>query len=115
MKRLIFIFAMLTGCFLSVAQAQIKVGVAPLYPLTQSSKRWAGMKQEVVRPMYLSAHQYRTPQQIPVAKSPLGPRDYYQQHFGFFCKQEWNWEKQIQVPVKLRLGTYQAAQRMEGK
>ena len=49
------------------------------------------------------------------AAPPVGPADYYQQHFGFFCKREWNWEKQTKMPVKLRLGTYQHAQRMEGK
>ncbi|QHS61647.1 hypothetical protein [Chitinophaga agri] len=50
-----------------------------------------------------------------VVKSPLKPNDYYDQHFGFFCKKEWNWEKQTQFPVKLRLGSYQEAQRLEGK
>ncbi|HEU4551190.1 MAG TPA: hypothetical protein VFS25_00080 [Chitinophaga sp.] len=47
--------------------------------------------------------------------SAMAPGTYYQQHFGVFCKQEWLLEKQIHVPVKLRLGTYQYTQRLEGK
>jgi hypothetical protein len=34
---------------------------------------------------------------------------------GFFCKQEWNWQKHTGVPVKIRLGDYQYAQKQEGK
>jgi len=46
---------------------------------------------------------------------PVLPNTYYHHYFGFFCKQEWKWEKQTRLPVKLRLGSYQHAQRMEGK
>jgi len=45
----------------------------------------------------------------------VAPGAYYQQHFGVFCKQEWLLEKQVHVPVKLRLGTYQYTQKLEGK
>jgi hypothetical protein len=45
----------------------------------------------------------------------VAPAVYYQQHFGVFCKQEWEWEKQTRLPVKLRLGNYQYTQRLEGK
>ncbi len=40
---------------------------------------------------------------------------YYDQHFGFFCKKEWTWQKQTGIPVKLRLGSYDLTQRQEGK
>ncbi|NML36202.1 hypothetical protein HHL17_03230 [Chitinophaga sp. G-6-1-13] len=40
---------------------------------------------------------------------------YYDQHFGFFCKKEWTWQKQTGIPVKLRLGSYQLTQQQEGK
>lgn len=40
---------------------------------------------------------------------------YYDQHFGFFCKKEWVWQKQTGIPVKLRLGSYDLTQRQEGK
>ncbi|NLR59810.1 hypothetical protein HGH93_16995 [Chitinophaga polysaccharea] len=45
----------------------------------------------------------------------LAPNAYYQQHFGFFCKQEWTWQKHTGLPVKLRLGDYGYTQRLEGK
>ncbi|MCW3462434.1 hypothetical protein [Chitinophaga nivalis] len=45
----------------------------------------------------------------------VAPNFYYQQHFGFFCKQEWNWQKQTGIPVKLRLGNYAYTQQLEGK
>nr|WP_295875399.1 hypothetical protein [uncultured Chitinophaga sp.] len=40
---------------------------------------------------------------------------YYDQHFGFFCKKEWVWQKQTGIPVKVRLGSYDLTQRQEGK
>lgn len=45
----------------------------------------------------------------------MAPHTYYDQHFGFFCKQEWSWQKQTGIPVKLRLGNYELTQRQEGK
>jgi hypothetical protein len=95
--------------------AQTGIVVAPLYPLTKSSKLWIASKTAVAAPIYFSSLQVRNSPPLPVAKSPLRPYDYYQQHFGFFCKQEWNWEKQTLLPVKVRLGSYQEAQRLEGK
>ena len=43
----------------------------------------------------------------------LAPDAYYQQHFGFFCKQEWTWQKHTGLPVKLRLGDYGYTQQLE--
>lgn len=43
----------------------------------------------------------------------MAPDTYYQQHFGFFCKQEWTWQKHTGLPVKLRLGNYSYTQRLE--
>lgn len=45
----------------------------------------------------------------------VAPDAYYQQHFGYFCKKEWAWEKRTGVPVKLRLGNYDYTQKIEGK
>ncbi|WP_143059058.1 hypothetical protein [Chitinophaga arvensicola] len=55
----------------------------------------------------------REPAITPVYR--MAPDAYYQQHFGFFCKQEWSWQKQTGIPVKLRLGSYSYAQQQEGK
>ena len=45
----------------------------------------------------------------------MAPDTYYRQHFGFFCKQEWTWQKHTGLPVKLRLGNYSYTQQLEGK
>lgn len=45
----------------------------------------------------------------------LAGNTFYKKDFGFFCKQEWNWQKHTGVPVKIRLGDYQYAQKQEGK
>lgn len=115
MKRMAAIAGLLLITCLSHLSAQIKIAVAPLYHLTKSSKLWSNDKKEVVTPVYLSSFQLTQSEQIPAATTPLKPEEYYQQHFGFFCKKEWKLEKQTQIPVKLRLGTYQEAQRIEGK
>lgn len=41
--------------------------------------------------------------------------NYYTQNFGFFCKKEWEFEKLVNVPLKLRLGSVQYCDWMEGK
>ena len=41
--------------------------------------------------------------------------NYYTTHFGFFCKQELQLEKAVKMPIKIRLGSVQEVDRMEGK
>lgn len=61
--------------------------------------------------------------EMPVAAPPptaypvylLAPNTYYEQHFGFFCKQEWVLQKHTGVPVRFRLGNYSYTQQLEGK
>jgi hypothetical protein len=115
MKKMASIAGLLLISCLAHLSAQTRTTVAPLYPLTKSNKLWAENKNERLAPAYLFSSQLTDNKQLPAAKAPLGPADYYQQHFGFFCKKEWNWEKQTQLPVKVRLGSYQEAQRIEGK
>ena len=110
MKKLILLLVMVPVLSKAQQKAISQLSVAPLYPLINKVTTPV-MTSPVVD--FSSAQLLST--SAPKVKSPVGPRDYYQQCFGYFCKREWNWEKQTKVPVKLRLGTYQEAQRIEGK
>ena len=40
---------------------------------------------------------------------------YYVNHLGIFCKEELRMENTLHVPLRLRLGSLQEVNRMEGK
>ncbi len=42
-------------------------------------------------------------------------QSYYTQHFGFFCKKELAVEKATRIPLRLRLGSLQQCNYLEGK
>jgi len=74
-----------------------RLGLQPV-SLLSSLPRTFPARQPVVTPVYR-----------------LAPDAYYQQHFGFFCKKEWAWQRQTGLPLKFRLGSYSYAQQQEGK
>ncbi|MFI5152614.1 MAG: hypothetical protein ACHQET_04725 [Chitinophagales bacterium] len=47
--------------------------------------------------------------------SQIFPSDYYVQHQGFFCKQEWSLEKKSHIPLRFRLGSLEYCNWLEGK
>lgn len=68
-----------------------------------------------VKLLSLPDQKFPAPEPVTTPVYRMAPDAYYQQHFGFFCKQEWSWQKQTGIPVKFRLGSYSYAQQQEGK
>ncbi|HJT74338.1 MAG TPA: hypothetical protein VJ720_09975, partial [Chitinophaga sp.] len=90
MRRRILLSALFLTAGTTVLKGQDKVF---LYPLTKSNKSVLMQYQREIAPV--NACFYGTSESVlqPSVKRPVSPNDYYQQHFGFFCKQEWVWEK----------------------
>lgn len=51
---------------------------------------------------------------IPLLKLPVPP-SYYAERLGFFCKQEIKLDKISTIPVRFRLGSMEACDKLEGK
>ena len=46
---------------------------------------------------------------------PLLPENYYSTHLGFFCKKELQVEKTTKIPLRIRLGSVEYTDQLEGK
>jgi len=52
---------------------------------------------------------------FPISPFSIISPNYYSQNFGFFCKKELQIEKVTKLPIKIRLGSVQQCDWMEGK
>ena len=43
------------------------------------------------------------------------PGSWHTRQWGFMCRQEWKWEKQYGLPLRLRLGSLDYVNKLEGK
>ncbi len=85
----------------AIAWKPLKASLAPV----NNKNTWFPSKRTAISPPAPTAYLNTS---IPL------PDSYYQQGFGFFCKREWELQQKVHVPVKVRLGSYQAAQAQEG-
>jgi hypothetical protein len=49
-----------------------------------------------------------------IGRRPIMP-DYFTRRWGIFCETEWRFEKKTGLPLRLRLGSLEYVDRLEGK
>ena len=52
---------------------------------------------------------------LPAFSMNIIPADYYTKNMGFFCKKELSLEKSTKIPLRLRLGSLNYCNYLEGK
>ncbi|MGV3764936.1 MAG: hypothetical protein ACO1NW_02370 [Chitinophagaceae bacterium] len=111
MQRLVIVFLILfnTLVFKSFSQK------VPEFSLMRSTEiLW---KKNHAKPVMLFSTKFLMADSAAVQKAQVKPlmADFHTRHWGFFCAQEWKMEKAIRFPVKMRLGSVEYVDRMEGK
>ena len=69
-----------------------------------------GKEKQPVRPVYIRPGVNSNPASCNVISA-----NYYTSHFGFFCKQELQFEKATKIPLRFRLGSLQYNDYLERK
>lgn len=84
-----------------------------LVKMDRLSGQWAptGWAKPGVSTSAASPVQWRGAMALPVTGS-LGLHEVYS---SFFCKREWEFEKKTHIPLRVRLGSLEACNRLEGK
>lgn len=106
--RIIFLCALLIG-IKSVCVAQFS-----LKPVLNDSTKPKFSLLTISQKPLLSANPV-FPVGFTMSSMPILPANYYTKHFGFFCKQEWKFEKTTSLPFRFRLGSVQQVDLLEGK
>jgi len=83
-----------------------------LFCFTASAQTHADTANVMVKPFFAPLD---TPKQKPVFLPLMVPGNYYAAHLPFFCSTELKIQKALKFPVKFRLGSVEACDRLEGK
>ena len=87
--------------------------VKMLFCLSASAQTHADSAQTAAKPIKFSTRDSAL--QKPVFILPVLPADYYATHLPFFCSTELKLQKALKFPVKFRLGSVEACDKLEGK
>ena len=90
----------------------LKVDVNPKAKYNYGDK-YKGRYKDTHHKIYLRKREAMT--QDEKEKMKLYKRNYYLQNIGLFCKQEWKFEKATKIPLRIRLGSLQQCNWLEGK
>lgn len=114
---LVVCLSMLTAGFVSAQERAVLIEkkIPERLELVRTD-RLAGLSALPVWPKPASgvAGAVQAPERVVLRPEMVG-EDYYTQHFGFFCKREWEFEKRTHIPLRVRLGSLEACNRLEGK
>lgn len=94
---------------------QTKYSSSSLGLYTQNSQRTAI---ENTRMHFLSRANHQLLNNHPYQRltTPISlSADHYVENLSFFCRQEYKWEKTTKVPLRIRVGTLQQCNALEGK
>jgi len=108
-------------------------GLAANAQVTSASGKWVPNKRSplladpaVTSARTLAAQVFPAPYGLPAPANPTSawftthyasvlPRDFYARNLGFACQKEWKFEKATGIPLRIRLGSLEQCNRLEGK
>jgi hypothetical protein len=113
LKKIVVLFILFIPFFLS---AQQKAGVYKFSPQYVKASTFNFFSLDYIAPQRasLSVMGINYPVSAVVSKFSL-PQKYYVQSLGFFCRQEYRFEKNTSVPLRFRLGSLDYTNYIEQK
>lgn len=127
MQRLFKIFLVLCIALSNKTFAQYRAqayapSMSPVNELLLTSGNWTkGCKDSLklshfsITPRTARITQATSVSTFPVISCSSVSAGFYSKHLGFFCKKELEVEKKVRIPLRVRLGSLEYVNRLEGK
>ncbi len=114
--KILFLFLFLTLTFHSELKAQPPLTLFFAPPNPMASWQPPASLQKNNTPLFLLQNSPPSPYSIPgLNPSPYTPYRIQTEKWPLFCRLEWQWEKKTSLPWKLRLGSTEYVDWLEGK